>query len=290
MTDPQKDLRTGAVPVFGPKSQTPPAQEQQAAPPQGQQTPPEQGPQTPPPPPGPSGQNGGFPQAQQPTGSAPGQPHRMAAHQNSAPQAVFPPGGMQQKSGTPIWPFLVGGGGLIALILIVVLVTAIMNMTPPDGGSVDTAQDSPAEEVADNTEPDPSDALEDQDLSPDEKLESIKDAAWDEYSDELDGEWVVQLSSKKEGLEVDGYTWTDEDIVDHYESIHEQYPDAVLLWSGDWSSYDNSDFWVIVRSEAYPDADSALDFCYDEGFGSDDCMAKHLYKTGAPDDTSEYMS
>jgi hypothetical protein len=276
MTDPQKDdARTGAVPVFGPKSQTPPQQEQQAPPP---------------PPPPASTQNGQPPQAQQPTGPIPGQPHRTAAHLNSAPQPVFPHNGMPQKSGTRVWPFLVGGGGLIALILIIVLVSAITNLSSPDGGSVDTAQDSPAEEAAEDTEPDPADALDGQDLSPEEKLESIKDTSWDAYSDELDGQWVVQLSSKKEGLEADGYTWTDSDIVDHYESIHEEYPDAILLWSGDWSSYDSSDFWVIVRAAAYPDSDSALDFCYEEGFGSDDCMAKHLYISGAPDDTSEYMS
>ncbi|AZL10956.1 hypothetical protein [Brevibacterium aurantiacum] len=183
-----------------------------------------------------------------------------------------------------------GGIAVIAFVLIVVLVSSILSMNAPNDGSVDAAPDSSEAEPDGADSVDPADSLEGQDLSPEEKLETLKDDTWDKYADELDGEWVVQLSAKKEGMEADGFTWTNEDVVEHFEELHDIYPDAVLLWSGDWSSYDNSDFWVIVRSVIYPDSDSALNFCYDEGFGPDDCMAKRLFTTGAPDDTSEYMS
>lgn len=278
----KKDSRTGAVPVFGPKSQISPEQESPA------NVPP------PPPPPMASGTqpNGGPPTSTRPVEPNQRQPHRTArpaAHQGTKYNSSdFSPN--MQTSGVRIWPFVVGGAGLIALILIVVLVASVVNMTTSDDGSVDAAPGTSEAEQGDAEEADPVDAMEGKDLSPEEQLESLKDATWDSYADELDGEWVVQLSSKKDGLEADGYTWTNSDIVEHYGELHEMYPEAVLLWSGDWSSYDSSDFWVIVLSTTYSDSDSALDFCNQEGFGEDDCMAKQLFITGAPEDTSEYMS
>lgn len=275
----QRNSRTGAVPVFGPKSDGPPEQAPKA--------------QIPPPPPPqqnstPQQATGAPPPARGP-GADQGRPHRTSAHLGAMRNTALPRGNAE-TSGIRYWPFVVGGIAVIALVLVVVLVSSILSMNTPNDGSVDAAPDSSEAEPDSADGVDPADSLEGQNLSPEEQLESLKDDTWDNYADELDGEWVVQLSAKKEGMEADGYTWTDEDIVDHFEDLHDSYPDAVLLWSGDWSSYDNSDFWVIVRSATYPDSDSALNFCYDEGFGPDDCMAKRLFTTGAPDDTSEYMS
>lgn len=275
----QRNSRTGAVPVFGPKSDGPPEQAPKA--------------QIPPPPPPqqnstPQQATGAPPPARGP-GADQGRPHRTSAHLGAMRNTALPRGNAE-TSGIRYWPFVVGGIAVIALVLVVVLVSSILSMNTPNDGSVDAAPDSSEAEPDSADGVDPADSLEGQNLSPEEQLESLKDDTWDNYADELDGEWVVQLSAKKEGMEADGYTWTDEDIVDHFEDLHDSYPDAVLLWSGDWSSYDNSDFWVIVCSVTYPDSDSALNFCYDEGFGPDDCMAKRLFTTGAPDDTSEYMS
>lgn len=276
----QRNSRTGAVPVFGPKSEGPPEQAPKAhvspppAPPQQNSTP---------------QQSTGTPPPARVPGTDQGRPHRTSAHLGAMRNTALPRGNAD-TSGIRYWPFVVGGIAVIALVLVVVLVASILSMNAPNDGSVDAAPDSSEAEPDSADSVDPADSLEGQDLSPEEKLENLKDDTWDKYADELDGEWVVQLSAKNEGMEADGYTWTNEDIVEHFEELHDIYPDAVLLWSGDWSSYNNSDFWVIVRSITYSDSDSALNFCYDEGFGRDDCMAKHLFTTGAPDDTSEYMS
>lgn len=185
---------------------------------------------------------------------------------------------------------IAAGVGVVALVVAIVLIANFIRSMTPDQEVVTANSEPPSAPAEPESGEDPEVPFDSQSLPAGEQLEQYREEAWNMESGYLDGEWVVQLSSKKEGLEAEGIVWTEEGILDHFENMRSQYPDAVLLWSGDWSSYDNSDFWVIVRSTVYSDSESALDFCRQEGFGKDDCMAKRLFITGAPDDTSEYLS
>ena len=103
----------------------------------------------------------------------------------------------------------------------------------------------------------------------------------------LEGRWVVQLSAKKPGLEADGRTWDDEAILEEFEENRRRHPEAVLLWSGDWSSFRLADFWVTVLAEPYDDPDEALATCRDLGLDRDHCFAKKLSTSEGPDGTTE---
>ncbi len=126
-------------------------------------------------------------------------------------------------------------------------------------------------------------------LSPGESLQTARESAAQMHAEDLDEQWVVQLGSKRVGMEAEGRTWDEQAIWENYEQYQRKYPDAVLLWSGDWDSFSSEDFWVVVLATPHPNADSALAFCRAEGYDRDNCVAKHLFSENAPEDTNEYL-
>lgn len=105
--------------------------------------------------------------------------------------------------------------------------------------------------------------------------------------EQLTDQWVVQLSAKKPGLEANERTWDEEAILEEFEENQRRHPEAVLLWSGDWSSFRLADFWVTVLAEPYDDPDEALATCTNLGLDRDNCFAKKLSKSEGPDGTTE---
>lgn len=97
----------------------------------------------------------------------------------------------------------------------------------------------------------------------------------------LSNVWSPQLSSKRPGLYADGVTYDNTAILNEYLSLKSKYPDALLLWSGDWPVFDSSNFWITMSGVPFSDPDAANDWCVQENFDRDHCFAKRLSKTGS---------
>lgn len=96
----------------------------------------------------------------------------------------------------------------------------------------------------------------------------------------LVGTWVPQLSAKKAGMTVDGRTYDAAAVLADHQQLRRSHPDAVLVWSGDWSSFRGQDFWITVVNRPFPSAATANAWCARTGIGSDDCYAKRLSRSG----------
>lgn len=88
--------------------------------------------------------------------------------------------------------------------------------------------------------------------------------------------WQPQLSSKRPGLYYDGITWQANDIVREHMQLRQRYPNAKLVWSGDWPVYETKDWWITVSGVPMPDGPSANSWCVRESFDEDHCFAKML--------------
>lgn len=86
--------------------------------------------------------------------------------------------------------------------------------------------------------------------------------------------WVPQLSAKKLGLVADGRTYDYPAIWQNYQDLKSRYPNALLVWSGDFTSFKFGDFWVTLLPTPYPDGESANSWCDGAGIPVDDCYAK----------------
>jgi serine/threonine-protein kinase len=102
----------------------------------------------------------------------------------------------------------------------------------------------------------------------------------------LVGEWVPQLSSKRPGLVVNGTTYDYPAIWADFQQLRQEHPGALLLWSGDYTSFKSPDFYVTVVAQSFPDGASANEWCDEAGLGPDDCYAKLLsHSLGSPEST-----
>ncbi|MFV9634448.1 hypothetical protein [Mycobacterium neumannii] len=100
--------------------------------------------------------------------------------------------------------------------------------------------------------------------------------------------WVPQLSSKRLGLVAEGRTWTHAAILAEHQRLRQTYPGARLLWSGDWSTFSHSNFWVTIAGPTYPTAEGALAWCRNNQFDRDHCFAKLVSTTHAVEGSTDY--
>ena len=98
----------------------------------------------------------------------------------------------------------------------------------------------------------------------------------------LVGSWIPQLSSKSVGTVADGITYDAGDILSQYQRLATSYPDAKLLYSGDWPVFRNGGYWVVVVARPFSTSSAANAWCSAQGFGPDDCFAKKLSHSGGP--------
>lgn len=103
---------------------------------------------------------------------------------------------------------------------------------------------------------------------------------------DLNGKWVPQLSSKKLNLEAEGKVWKEKDILAEHQELREEYPRVQLVWSGDFVSFKEDNFWVTVVGIGYDDPEDALSWCSSHGLGADYCYAKQLNTSGGIDGTT----
>ncbi|PWG63812.1 zinc-ribbon domain-containing protein [Bifidobacterium callitrichidarum] len=91
----------------------------------------------------------------------------------------------------------------------------------------------------------------------------------------LTGDYTTQLSSKQLNMQADGKTWTYQDIWQQYVDLKNDWPNTVLLWSGDWPKYQRSgttEYYVMLSGETFGSIDAGWDWCSSNGFGQNDCM------------------
>jgi hypothetical protein len=183
-------------------------------------------------------------------------------------------------------------GMIVALCAIVVVLGAVAGFvafakpvvtagTPTPDPNFRTAVDIPAP-----TSPDePTDVPTPEDTPTPETA----DSAYDELQMILDddrplvetlaGQWVPQLSAKRPGMVAKGVTYDYLEILRDYRETQARYPEAQLLYSGDYSSFKYGDFWITVEPLPYADGPSANTWCDGEGIPVDDCYAKMISHT-----------
>jgi serine/threonine-protein kinase len=98
----------------------------------------------------------------------------------------------------------------------------------------------------------------------------------------LAGSWVPQLSSKRPGLVADGQTYDAASILAEHQALQSRYPDARLVWTGDFANYRGRDFWATLVGEPMPTAAMANAWCDAQGLDGNHCYAVRLTHTGGP--------
>jgi hypothetical protein len=94
--------------------------------------------------------------------------------------------------------------------------------------------------------------------------------------------WVPQLSATSTGMTVGGVRYDEARILADFRAVHATYPDAALLRSGDYRSFTQPGYWVVVLARTFDDAAAANAWCDRQGFDPDNCFAKRLSRTGGP--------
>lgn len=110
------------------------------------------------------------------------------------------------------------------------------------------------------------------------ELQLIRDADRP-IAESLVGQWVPQLSAKRPGMVVDGVTYDYVEILRDYRATQARYPDALLLFSGEYTSFKYGDFWITIEPLPYYDGPSANTWCDEQGIPFDDCYAKMISHT-----------
>jgi hypothetical protein len=101
------------------------------------------------------------------------------------------------------------------------------------------------------------------------------------------GSWLPQVSSKVAGLEVAGVVYDDGRILREFRAARDRFG-AILVRSGDYSSFGRSGLWVTLVPQRFTDAEAANGWCDAQGFAADDCFAKRLSHTDGPQGSTRH--
>lgn len=220
----------------------------------------------------------------------PGHKCEQPAHSARAEHGYDGPASGQIPLQTAPAPKKGNGAKITVVIIAIVMILALLaffgvrwlapstGTVPVDFGGDETGSASPS----------PSETLVQPTASPQEALSTYTKEGTAK-ADDLEGQWVTQVSAKDVGLEADGKTWSAQDIVDEFEANRVKYPGAILIHSGDWDSYKDDNYWVTVIDTAYSDPEPALDQCRSWGLDRNHCLAKRLVTDGSPTDNSAYL-
>ena len=107
-------------------------------------------------------------------------------------------------------------------------------------------------------------------------LAELRDSDFVDVRRSLAHGWVPQVSSKKVGLVAAGKTWSNAEILREHLGLRQRFDGTRLVWSGQWTTFSNPDFWVTVVGPAHYYPDDANRWCDTNDFGVDDCFAKFL--------------
>lgn len=171
---------------------------------------------------------------------------------------------------------------VVAVVLTITLVASTDNGSPVT--SMDGVRDPETTTTGSGTTQDAAPAPATS-LAPTDEISAkrmLEDTAAEDHAqvEALTGYWVPQLSSKRLGLVVRGTTYDYQAIWADFTSLRRKYPGALLLWSGDYSSFRVKDFWVTIVPDSFGAGESANSWCDVQGIGKDDCYAKRITHTG----------
>lgn len=199
-------------------------------------------------------------------------PEPVVVRQAGNPPAVPTPG-----TGTSI---VRGGAALVVLGFIsILLIAAIAGLINPERS--DSSPRSMYEGQAGSAQPT---------LTPTAYEQLLQQVALDNESVRINltGRWVPQLASARLGLVVDGVVFDYSDILNEHLNIRQSYPEALLLWSGDWSSFSGNDFFVTVLGVPYSTGEQANGWCDSQGIDGDHCFAKFLSNTTSYEESTRH--
>jgi hypothetical protein len=108
----------------------------------------------------------------------------------------------------------------------------------------------------------------------------------EDIAEQLVDQWVPQLSSKRPGLVADGVRYDYQRIWRNFQELRRRYPNVLLIWSGNYSDFRSSDFYVTVVAMPYADGQDANQWCADEQIAATDCYAKLLSHRVGPAGTA----
>lgn len=123
----------------------------------------------------------------------------------------------------------------------------------------------------------------------DAALSALRDLAASDRSSvagSLENLWVPQISSKRPGLFAEGIDWAPADILREHLALRGRYGNVKLVWSGDWSTFNGSDWWVTVVGDPTGNPESALGWCVGNGLDRDHCFAKMISTTRGTEGTT----
>ena len=103
----------------------------------------------------------------------------------------------------------------------------------------------------------------------------------------VSGYWVPQVSSKRLGLYAEGMTWSSPAIMQEFLSLREQFPQALLLFSDEWSVFDaGGGWWVTIVGITFSTAEGANAWCDSQGLDGEHCFAKYIDTSGSSEGTT----
>lgn len=120
------------------------------------------------------------------------------------------------------------------------------------------------------------------------RLEEISDADRPFVEAGMIDGWVPQISSKKPAVVLpNGTTWDAMSILEDHRAWRELFPRVRLLWSGDYSTFEATDYWVTVVAIPFATAGEANSWCDAQGLPAEDCYAKLVSHTHGLEDSTE---
>jgi serine/threonine-protein kinase len=92
----------------------------------------------------------------------------------------------------------------------------------------------------------------------------------------LVGSWVPEVSAKKLGVVVGPVVYDYVQIWSDHRGLVLRYPGALLLKSGDYTTFGRSGYWITVVPQRFSTAAAANAWCDSENIGPSDCLAARL--------------
>lgn len=171
----------------------------------------------------------------------------------------------------------------LSVLLVVAAVVAVQRYQPPPTTGAPVAQ-----HLQTTTEPQTTTTTVSVDPADQARQALARQVARDRAAAEtLVGHWVPQLSSKRLGIVVQGVPHGHLEIWQDFQLMVSRYPGAILLWSGDFSTFSANDFWVTVMPLTYPTGEAANSWCDQRGIDRDNCYAKLLSHVDGPNGTTK---
>src|SRR5271166_5147956 len=179
--------------------------------------------------------------------------------------------------------------GALVIAAVIVLVTSLtkpVTLTNPSGYATATATQTVTASALPTTATQTVTAIP-APIHPEQQLRQIANGDRPFVSVRLADRWVPQLSSKRPGVVDQGIVWDNATTLREHLQLRERYH-ARLLWSGEWSTFSASNFWVTLAGITFPTSAGALAWCTSQGFDRDHCFAKIVSTTYPVEGSTAY--